>query len=212
MRRSVAVSAMLIVLATLCVLAFVLAGRGQRAESSRGGGTSQEREPGSRIESNAPRGENAGRKRCGPNAPTSNVSPSPSFDGANEVKLIRVSDNAFVGRVVEKIRDVPPPETETDLPVTEFAVRVEENIKGSLSGTVTVAQGGGCDLDYGSGITLVNNDSLLKPGQRVLFTTTRDAPGGPHSLTMDRFSNVVLETEAEEERLVAKFERAASKD
>ena len=209
MPRTLTISAMLVILAALGVLAVVLVGRGQQTEPSRGGeggGASQVREPGWRIESNAVR--EADRKGCGPDAPVNSVAVDGSFDAANETLLVGVSDNVFVGRVVRKIRDVPPSELENDLPVTEFAVEVEKNIKGSLSGEVTVSQGGGCDLVYGSGITLINNNPLLRPGQRALFTTTEDSPGGSHSLVIDRFSSVRLETEAEETRVVAKFQQA----
>ena len=208
MSRSLTISAMLVALSALGVLALILVGRGQQVEPSRGseGGASREREPGSRIESNAVR--KADRRGCGPDAPVNSVVVDASFDAANETVLIDVSDNAFVGRVLRKIRDVPPSELENDLPVTEFAVEVQKNIKGSLSGVVTVSQGGGCDLVYGSGITLINNNPLLKPGQRALFTTTEDSPGGSHSLVIDRFSSVRLETEAEETRVVAKFQQA----
>ena len=41
-----------------------------------------------------------------------------------------------------------------------------------------------------------------------MFTTTEDSSGGSHSLVIDRFSSVRLETEAEETRVVAKFQQA----
>ena len=207
MSRSPTISVMLVTLAALGVVALVLVGRGQQVEPSRRSeeGALQEREPGSRVESNAVR--KADRKGCGTDAPVNSVTVDASFDAANETLLVSVSDNAFVGRVVRKVRDVPPSELENDLPVTEFAIEVEKNIKGSLSGVVTVSQGGGCDLVYGSGITLINNTPLLRPGQRALFTTTEDSSGS-HSLVIDRFSSVRLETKTEETRVVAKFQQA----
>lgn len=207
MSRTLTISAMLAALAALGVLAVMLFGGGQQVEASRGdeAGASQKREPGWKTESNAVR--EADREGCGPDAPTYSVEAHPSFDASDETLLVGVSDNAFVGRVVEKIRDVPPSELETDLPVTEFAVEVQKNIKGSLSGTVTVSQAGGCDLLYG-GITLINGNPLLEPGQEALFTTTQGSPGDSHALVIEPFSSVRLETEAEEVRVVAKFERA----
>ncbi len=47
-------------------------------------------------------------------------------------------------------------------------MKVERNIKGSLSGTVVVVQHGGCDPRYDR-IVLVNGDDLLRPGQKVVY-------------------------------------------
>lgn len=213
MSRSTTVTAMLVVLAALLLAATFALGRGQQAGTADDGRGRNGHDHAAHEHSAGPGREGAAneatapRKDCGPDARVYSVTTDPSFNAADEVALIRRSYNAFVGRVVDKVRDVPPFELETDLPSTEFAIEVQENVKGSLSGTVTVSQGGGCDLLYG-GVTLINNNPLLEPGQEALFTTTEDAPGGPHSLTSHRFSKVIVETEAEEARVVAKFREA----
>ena len=146
---------------------------------------------------------------CGPDAPTVVIGVDTSLNAADERRLVAVSDNVFLGRVLGKIRNVPLSENSPPLPTTEFAVKVEKNIKGSISGKVTVVQGGGCDPRYGR-IALINNDPLLKPGERAVFSTTKakDSPEGPYSLVSHQFSHVTVETEEQEARVVAKFREA----
>lgn len=94
-----------------------------------------------------------------------------AFDVSDKRRLVGFADNAFVGRVVERVGTDDPASVElpTDGRVasedeqvaaaaagivsTQFSVEVLENIKGKLEGTVTVSQVGGqveyaADRDY----------------------------------------------------------------
>ena len=138
--------------------------------------------------------DTANHAGCGPDAETVNIVTDPVFD-------------VFVGRVVSKLDNVPPSENLPPLPTTLFAVEVEENIKGHLSGTVTVVQGGGCNPARNQ-VVLINNDPVLKPGEEAVFSTSEDSQDGPHSMVGDRFSHVPVETETQEARVVDAFEAA----
>jgi hypothetical protein len=203
MSRSLTISAMLITLAALGIVAVILIGRGQQV-----GASHDSDEHASNAESERTTvGRAAPRQAgCTPGAPVDNIVVDTSLNAANETQLVNVSDNVFVGQVVRRIDDAPLPEA-APLPTTAFAVEVKENIKGSLSGTVTVVQGGGCDPEYGR-VVLINNNPLLVPGQEVLFTTSEDSPGGTHSLASHTYSSVRLETASEKARVVAKFQEA----
>lgn len=155
-------------------------------------------------------GETAAHTGCGPDAETVNIVTDPAFDVSDRRQLVGYVDNVFVGRVVRKLDNVPPSENVPPLPTTLFAVEVEENIKGHLSGTVTVVQGGGCNPARNQ-VVLINNDPLLKPGEEAVFSTSEDSPDGPHSMVGDRFSHVPVETETQEARVVDAFEAAESR-
>ncbi len=152
-------------------------------------------------------------KACDPDAPIDDIHVDTPLAFADETKLVAVFDNVFVGRVLRKIRNVPPWEkgNPAPLPTTEFAVEVKENIKGSLSGTVTVSQGGGCDPKYGR-VVLINGDSLLKPGEEAVFTTSKDSTGDSYSLVAYKRSHATFETEEQEARVVARFQQAKRDD
>jgi hypothetical protein len=55
----------------------------------------------------------------------------------SDEELVRLADNVFVGRVIKRVGYEPPSENTPPLPQTLFSVKVERNIKGSLSGTVS---------------------------------------------------------------------------
>lgn len=203
MSRSLTISAMIVILAALAVAAAVLIGRGPQVGAS---GDGHEHTSVAGAERTAVGGTAQSQAACGPDAPVDNITVDTPLDAANETRLVNVSDNAFVGRVVRQLEDAPISE-EQPLPTTSFAVEVKENVKGSLSGTVTVVQGGGCDPRYGR-VAIINNDKLLVPGQEALFTTSEDSPGGSHSLVAFAQSNVMLETASEREQVVAKFREA----
>jgi hypothetical protein len=140
---------------------------------------------------------------CRPGAPTDNVVSDPPYIG--DEQLVAFADNVFVGRVIERVGYEPPSENMPSLPQTLFAVEVEENIKGSLSGTVVVVQDGGCDPRYDR-VVLVNNDPLLKPGQEVVFSTRKQSPDGPHLIAGSNYGDIRVETEEEKAEVIAKLQ------
>ena len=139
---------------------------------------------------------------CRPGAPVDNVVSDPPY--IDDEKLVDFADNVFVGRVIERVGYEPPSENSPPLPQTLFAVKVEKNLKGSLSGTVVVAQDGGCDPRYGR-IVLVNNDALLRPDQEVVFSTRQQTPDGPHLIIGSNYGDIRVGTEEREAEVIAKF-------
>ena len=142
---------------------------------------------------------------CRPGAPVDNIVADPA--GTDDRHLVRFADNVFVGRVVGRVGYRPPSESTSPLPQSLFAVKVEKNIKGSLSGTVVVVQEGGCDPRYGR-VVLVNNDPLLKPGQEAVFSTRKQSPESPHFIVGSNYGDVRVSTEEQEAKVVARFENA----
>lgn len=139
---------------------------------------------------------------CRPGAPVDNVvSDPPSTD---DEKLVAFADNVFVGRVIKRVGYEPPSENVPPLPQTLFSVRVEKNIKGSLSGTVVVAQVGGCDPRYGR-LVLVNNDRLLQPDQEVVFSTRKQSPEGPHQIVGSNYGDIRVRTEEDRAMIIDKL-------
>jgi hypothetical protein len=139
---------------------------------------------------------------CRPGAPTDNIVSDPPY--VNDKELVGFADNVFVGRVIKRVGYEPPSENTPSVPQTMFAVKVERNIKGSLSGTVVVAQDGGCDPRYGR-IVLVNNDHLLQPGQEVVFSTRKQTPDGPHLIVGSNYGDIRVRTEEEKAKVISKL-------
>lgn len=139
---------------------------------------------------------------CRPGAPVDNVVSDPAY--IDDEKLVDFADNVFVGRVIKRVGYEPPSENAPPLPQTLFAVKVEKNIKGSLSGTVVVVQDGGCDPRYGR-IVLVNNDNLLQPDQEVVFSTRKQSPDGPHLIIGSNYGDIRVGTEEREAEVIAKL-------
>ena len=84
-------------------------------------------------------------------------------------------------------------------------MKVERNIKGSLSGTVVVVQHGGCDPRYDR-IVLVNGDDLLRPGQEVVLSTKKLSPEGPHLIVGSNYGDIEVTTEEQRAKVISKLE------
>ena len=148
-------------------------------------------------------GDASVRKECKPGGPTDSIIADP--DGSVDKTLVRRADNIFVGRVIEKTDERGAAEGGPPLPETAFAVEVERNVKNSLSGIVTVVQAGGCDPRYGR-VLLVNDDPLLKPGERAVFSTTEyPPPDDTHAIVGSNYGDMRVETRAQEDRIIARL-------
>jgi hypothetical protein len=178
----------LAVVLTFGLVAAILVGCGQVPSGSDRGQTTSER--------------TSAQVDCRPGARVDNVVSDPPY--IDDEKLVDFADNVFVGRVVKRVGYEPPSENAPPLPQTLFAVKVEKNIKGSLSGTVMVAQDGGCDPRYGR-IVLVNNDNLLQPDQEVVFSTRKQSPDGPHLIIGSNYGDIRVGTEEREAEVIAKL-------
>lgn len=142
-----------------------------------------------------------------------------AFDVADDRRLVAFSDNVFVGTVSEKVgnRGLPTSRPDDDVPKTQFAVRVLENIKGRLSGTVTVSQPGGVaqkGQDRGT-LQLREGDPLLQQGQTYVFVTRQDRKGvvgepGWHHIGAPGYGDVPVNGSKQRAALVERFRKAAT--
>lgn len=102
---------------------------------------------------------------------------------ADDRILMGASHNVFVGKVINEIGvEEVQANPRLTIPITQFVVTVVSNIKGNLSGSVTVNQVGG----YKNGVLYaiqggdaagLNNEAggyLLQPGETYLFATRYD--------------------------------------
>jgi hypothetical protein len=144
----------------------------------------------------------AARRECRPNGPTDSIIADPA--GITDKELVKSADNIFVGRVIGKVDGGSPTENTSPLPETSFSVVVERNVRGTLSGTVTVRQAGGCDPRYGR-VVIVNDDPLLRAGERVVFSTSEDPSGGTHSIVGHNYGDMRVDTRRQEESIVARL-------
>lgn len=161
------------------------------------------------------------------------------FEVKDERLLVGSAENVFVGRVVKQVGSkgfltkspdfsLPPEEREgrevnIEQPRTQFAVRVEENIKGSLSGQVVVSQMGGrveynADADYPEKnikkgervreLILVDEDPLLEPGQEYVFTTDHVPGEGWYQIVTAGYGDVKIKDAKDRKEKVDKFKKA----
>jgi hypothetical protein len=177
----------------------------------------------------SPEGDEATRRvydggPCGPVDAMGMITADYAFDVSDDRSLVGFADNVFLGRVL-KVEDIvstsdtsAPPD-----PRSTFAVEVSENVKGSLEGTVRVAQDGGCveyraDGDYPEqgiregervrALMLVDGDSLLERGEEYLLLTRYDERHRWHHIETASSGNIRIENEKHREALVRRFERA----
>jgi hypothetical protein len=90
--------------------------------------------------------------------------PSYVSDFSDDSALVGFAQNVFIGEIVSEKGN----KKLSEYPETQFNVKVIENIKGNLSGTVIVNQEGGY-LD--KTLYVVENDTMLKQGKKYLFAT-----------------------------------------
>lgn len=131
--------------------------------------------------------------------------------------LVGFSDNVFIGRVIEKTgseSNTPPPEADSPgfSPQTQFSVEVLENVKGNLSGTVTVSQYGGYEELFGVEVpfwkNLVDGDELLRSGQTYLFVTRYNERDGWHSIVANNYGDLPIQNQTDYEKKLERFEEA----
>ena len=144
-----------------------------------------------------------------------------AFDVNDETKLVGAASNVFLGRVEREAGSKGlevPGDPEVDQAMTQFSVEVLENIKGSLSGTVTVNQRGGYEeyvADRGPEkgervreLVLFENHPLLRPGQKVLFVTNYDAANDWYYIVALNYGAIRVEGKEQRKEVVERFKRA----
>lgn len=143
-----------------------------------------------------------------------------AYDVSDKRKLVGAAENVFIGQVQEQKTTVTIPDTgpPPGVPYTRYSVEVQRNIKGDLSGTVTVSQQGGV-VSYipESGpeagqrireLQALNGDTLLNTGKPYLFVTRYDESGDFYQITTPKLSDIPIDNQQERESLVKAFEKA----
>jgi ribosomal protein L7/L12 len=148
-----------------------------------------------------------------------------AFDVSDDRKLVGHADDVFVGLVLRRAGEegLPTSDLGMEMAQTQFAVEVLENIKGELSGAVTVNQLGGYEVypanrDYPEHgvekgelvreIILVDDNPLLEPGSQYLFVTNPNLGKEWHQIVAQGFGNLPIEDEHHRRALVQRFAEA----
>lgn len=140
------------------------------------------------------------------------IEPFYAFEAADDRELVGFATNVFTGRVVEENGSEGTPLSGPDgkvLPQTQFSVEVLDNVKGDLTGTVTVNQTGGYDEEEGHEL-LVKDDALLEPGREYLFSTSYDEETGRYTIVAQPFGAVLIGDEEERTGTKERFEKATA--
>jgi hypothetical protein len=120
---------------------------------------------------------------------------------SNKNQLVGWADNVFIGKVVKK-KGTKKIDINT-LPETQFAVEVKKNIKGELSGSVTVNQQGGYDEEEKK-LYLIEHDKLLEDGKKYLFVTKYNKEQNFHTL-IPEYGNLLVESDDKQNKLIKEF-------
>jgi hypothetical protein len=160
-----------------------------------------------------------------PTLPT--IEALPAFDTSDPRRLIGFSENLFVGRVEQKVSEVPLKSTIPDSkgePQVQFRVQVGETLKSggpeplSTGDRGVVDQMGGIDDKTGKPY-VVNTitggghytDNILQPDKEYLFATRYDPTRGFHTITAQPHGDVLL-TGNEEGTATLELYRRSVKD
>ncbi len=141
------------------------------------------------------------------------------FNVTDDRELVGFADNVFIGKVIAQTgnkANTPPPEAGDvpgSSPQTQFSVEVLENIKGNLSGIITVSQEGGYEEKNGvNRLVLMDGDELLEPGKTYLFATQFNDIDGWHAIIIPNYGNLPIKDQTDHKNKVERFKKAYSKE
>ncbi len=143
------------------------------------------------------------------------VEVSYGFNVKDEEKLVGFAENVFRGRVIEQVGSEKMADSasgDSGLPQTQFAVQPLENIKGELTGRVTVNQQGGSIKQNGkSKKVLIEGDPLLEPGKEYMFVTRYEEDKDWYTIAAQPFGDVKVEDKEKRKELKEKLKQAKKK-
>lgn len=129
-----------------------------------------------------------------------------SFDVTDDRELVGAAHNVFVGKVIAQTGTTIDPYLRT-----QFSVEVLENIKGNLTGTVTVSQKGGYEnLEGKQYLIITKGDKLLEPDETYLFVTRVSDFGG--HLLIPVYGDLLIKDQTDRQAKMEKFERAFAQE
>lgn len=137
-----------------------------------------------------------------PSSPDKIVYTSPSYvtDISDDRKLSGIAQNVFIGEVKTQVGN----KKLNSFPETQFKVEVSQNIKGSLTGTVTVNQQGGVS---GNTLMLMQGDKMLEVGKTYLFATLQNKEQNWYTL-IPAYGDILVENDIKKKDLVDRFTKA----
>ncbi len=142
-----------------------------------------------------------------------------AFNVTDDRELVGFADNVFIGKVIAQTgnkANTPPPEagdTPGFSPQTQFSVEVLENIKGNLSGIITVSQHGGYEEKNGvNRLVLMDGDKLLEPGKTHLFATRFNYIDGWHTIVINNYGDLPIKDQTDRKNKVERFKKAFSQE
>lgn len=109
-------------------------------------------------------------------APTSYAHVQYVTDFGDDRRLAGFASDIFFGRVNRRLGQVADP-----IPSTQFQATVLETLKGDLSGSVIVSQGGGTDR-FCFKFRMADDPHLMEPGKSYLLFTKPWTSRGWHSV------------------------------
>jgi len=125
-------------------------------------------------------------------------------DFSDKRKLVGASDNVFVGKVVAQKGN----KSLDSGPETQYVVKVTKNIKGKLTGEITVNQQGGYVKEGNKDVLILfNNDPLLEVGEKYLFATRYLESENWHTV-INKFGDVKIKDDEHFNKLVKEFTEA----
>lgn len=135
------------------------------------------------------------------NPKVENVSVSFVTDFSDQRRLVGFVDNVFVGQVVsqDSVRRM------NGMPNTFFTVKILENLKGDLSGEISVRQEGGIDnTTQTETLVLVENMPLILVGQEYLFASISRGGVDYHTIA-PKYGAIPLMEQSAKETLITEF-------
>lgn len=137
-----------------------------------------------------------------PSSPDKIVYSSPTYvtDISDDRKLSGIAQNVFIGEVKAQVGN----KKLDSFPESQFKVEVIQNIKGSLTGAVTVNQQGGFS---GNTLMLMQGDKLLEVGKTYLFATLQNKEQNWYTL-IPVYGDILVESDINKKDLIDRFTKA----
>jgi len=137
-----------------------------------------------------------------PFSPDKTVYATPTYetDISDDRKLSGIAQNVFIGEVKAQVGT----KKLNAFPESQFEVEVIQNIKGSLTGTVTVNQQGGFS---GNTLMLMQGDKMIEVGKTYLFATLQNTEQNWYTL-IPVYGDILVENDIKKKELIDRFTRA----
>ena len=136
--------------------------------------------------------------------------PSYPYDYSDDRVLVGAAQFVFLGEVIEQVgtKGVPTSDPETEIPQTQFRVKVITEVKGDLPDEIVVSQSSGVEKSTGI-LVLIDGDPVLQSSETILFAVNEDKELGWYTIMAGPFGTTRANDAHDAASLVARFEQAA---